>query len=383
MKKIKVMTIFGTRPEAIKVAPVLMELERQKKYFSSFIVVTAQHREMLDQVLNLFRLKPHNDLDIMEVNQSLATITEKTLKGLEKIFKRQRPDIVLVQGDTTTSFASALSAFYHKIPVGHIEAGLRTSDIYNPFPEEMNRRLVSVTSSIHFAPTAWAYNNLIRCGINKKIIYLTGNTVTDALFYVLGNYKKKEFLSDSKCRIIFVEAHRRENIGKPLEEICDALKKITRQFKQIEIIFSVHKNPKVRKIVFNKLKGIKQIHLLEPLSYHDLIKIIGRSYLVLTDSGGIQEEAPSMGKPVLVLRKTTERPEGIKAGCAKLVGTGAGNIFSQTKILLEDAAVYRKMSAAQNPYGDGRASGRIARAILHYFGILNTRPKKFMPGSRK
>lgn len=382
MKKIKIMTIFGTRPEAIKVAPVLRELENHKRRISSYIVVTAQHREMLDQVLRLFKLNPHQDLNIMEANQTLTKITKKTLKGLEKIFNKQKPDLVLVQGDTTTSFGAALSAFYHKIPVGHIEAGLRTNDIYNPFPEEMNRRLTSVISSIHFAPTSWAYENLLKCGIGREKIFLTGNTVTDALFYILKNYKKTPpgligSIKKRKKRIILVEAHRRENIGPPLQDICRALKKIVGHFDDVEVVFSVHKNPKVRSIVFEELRGEGRVHLLEPLDYPDLVMLMKESYLILTDSGGIQEEAPSLGKPTFVLRKTTERPEGIKAGCAKLVGVEAGKIFNHAKILLENKAAYWKMSKIRNPYGDGKSAERIVKAIMYCFDIIKYPPLNF------
>lgn len=376
------MSIFGTRPEAIKMAPVLRELEKHSKYIKSIIVVTAQHREMLDQVLNLFKLRPSKDLNIMEAEQTLTKITKKTLKGLEQIFLKEKPQLVLVQGDTTSAFASALAAFYHRIPVGHIEAGLRTDDIYNPFPEEINRRLISALATLHFAPTKWAYNNLITPDIKKENIFLTGNTVTDALFYILKHASKSgpKLISQIQSRshkYLLVEAHRRENLGKPLEEICLALKKIIQTFYGFELVFSVHRNPQVRRVVYKILSNQNRVHLLEPLDYPDLIKLIQGAHFVLTDSGGIQEEAPSLAKPVLVLRRTTERPEGIKAGVAKLVGTNKNKIYKEAVKLIKDQKEYRKMSKAVNPYGDGKASQRIARIILCYFNIKKRLPVEF------
>lgn len=378
---IKIMSIFGTRPEAIKMAPVLLEFAKYENKIDSRLVVTAQHRHMLDQVLNLFSLKPDIDLNIMKANQTLFDITARTMLGVENILKRERPDLVLVQGDTTSAFASALAAFYEKIPVGHVEAGLRTDDIYNPYPEEANRRFISVVGSLHFAPTLWAGRNLQSRGI-KKNVFVTGNTVTDALFYVLNKDKKRKIdlldqMEKRNNRIIFVEAHRRENLGAPLHNICAALKKIAKEFNDVEVVFSVHKNPKVRDVVFAVLEKVERVHLLEPLDYQDLVKYLNASYFILTDSGGIQEEAPSLGRPVLVLRKTTERPEGIKHGAAKLVGTDSEKIFKQTAELLTDKKVYEKMSKAVNPYGDGLAAKRIVDIILNYFGKGKRKTRDF------
>ncbi|MBI2251502.1 MAG: UDP-N-acetylglucosamine 2-epimerase (non-hydrolyzing) [Armatimonadetes bacterium] len=379
MQRLKIMSIFGTRPEAIKMAPVLKILKEEKKYFESKIIVTAQHREMLDQVLNLFSLSPRYDLNIMEANQTLFEITKKTLKGLNEIFLKEKPDLVLVQGDTTSAFASALSAFYHQIPVGHIEAGLRTPLIYNPFPEEMNRRLISVISSLHFAPTYWAKNNLLLNGISPKNIFLTGNTVIDAMLHISKNIKSAPQLLNKlkNKRIILVETHRRENFGKPLEEFCKTLKKIVKNFTDVEIIFSVHKNPKVREVIFKKLVNSAQIHLLEPLDYPDLIHFMKKSYFIMTDSGGIQEEAPSFGKPVLVLRKTTERPEGVQAGAAKLAGVKSSKIYKIAEQLLKNEREYQKMAKTINPYGDGKAALRIVQAILYFLKIKHYPPKEF------
>lgn len=371
---IKIVSVFGTRPEAIKMAPVLLEFEKHKKKIDSKIVVTAQHRHMLDQVMDLFELKPDMDMNIMRKNQTLFDITNKTMLGMEEILRKLKPDIVLVQGDTTSAFASALAAFYEKITVGHIEAGLRTDDIYNPFPEEANRRFISVVTTLHFAPTRWAAKNLTARAITKNV-HITGNTVTDALFYILKKDKKRKIklIDEIKSRgskIIFVETHRRENLGKPMRNICTALKKLVKEFKDIEIVFSVHKNPKVREVVYPVLENVERIHLLEPMNYQDTIKYISASYLILTDSGGIQEEAPSLGKPVLVLRKTTERPEGIECGAAKLAGTDTEKVFKLASNLLKNKRAYERMSKVVNPYGDGNSAKRIVKIILNHFKIL-------------
>jgi UDP-N-acetylglucosamine 2-epimerase (non-hydrolysing) len=373
MKKLKIMTIFGTRPEAIKIAPIIMKFEKNQKMIDSRIVVTGQHREMLDQVLEIFDIHPDIDLKIMKKNQSLTCITENTIKGLEKIFQKEIPDLVLVQGDTTTAFASALSAFYHKIPIGHIEAGLRTSCIYDPYPEEMNRRMVSVISSLNFAPTKWSYDNLVKNGIDPDSIYLTGNTVTDALMYILKKRKKESLkkvneIKKRNKKIILVETHRRENLGEPMRNVCRALKKIIDNFKDYEVVFSVHKNPLVRDVVFSELSNTQGVHLIEPLDYIDLVKLMKDSEFIMTDSGGIQEEGPSLGKPVLVLRNTTERPEGIDAGCAKLVGTGFKDVYEEAFRIISDRKCFLSMCKVKNPYGDGLASQRIFEAILYYFG---------------
>ncbi|MEQ8170657.1 MAG: UDP-N-acetylglucosamine 2-epimerase (non-hydrolyzing) [Candidatus Eremiobacterota bacterium] len=380
MKKIKIITIFGTRPEAVKMAPVVSALNNFPDEIISKILVTAQHREMLDQCLNFFSVKPDYDLDIMQERQSLSEITCRALTGVEDVLKQEKPDMILVQGDTTTVFSASLAAFYQQIKVGHVEAGLRTDDIYNPFPEEINRRLASVICNLHFAPTVQAKNNLLNCGINSGI-FITGNTVIDALFSILKVTDEKEYLpsyiSQSKNRIIFVETHRRENWGEPMENICRALFQIINDYKDTEIVFPVHKNPVVRETVYPVLEGHDRIHLIEPMDYPALINLQKKSFIILTDSGGIQEEAPSMGKPVLVLRRTTERPEGVRRGTAKLVGTERDNIYKEAARLLDDNDEYNRMSRAINPYGDGRAAGRIVDAIRYYFGFISSPPADF------
>ncbi len=377
---LKILTIFGTRPEAIKLAPVVKLLDKTPGVRSR-VVVTAQHRQMLDQVLSLFAIKPHADLDIMLHDQTLFEITTRSLLGLEHLLVREKPDLVLVQGDTTTTFAASLAAFYHKFAIGHVEAGLRTLDKYNPFPEEMNRRITTVLADLHFAPTRLAEKNLLRSGISKKQIFLTGNTVTDALKEILkkGTSHAHPILKSFKGRekILLVEAHRRENLGKPMENICTALSRLVQDFPNLSVIFSVHKNPRVRETVYKVLKGQERIHLVEPMDYPTLVNLQKRAYLILTDSGGIQEEAPSLGKPVLVLRKTTERPEGVKAGVAKLVGTEPGKIYHEAMTLITSKEQYEKMSKKANPYGDGRAAERIVEAILYYFGKRKKPPSPF------
>ena len=382
MKKLKVMSIFGTRPEGIKMAPVVLELRRRHE-IESFVVVTAQHREMLDQVIRLFDFSQDVDLDIMAENQTLTDITTRALRGLESVMKKERPDAVVVQGDTTTAFVAALAAFYEKIPVGHVEAGLRTNDKYSPYPEEMNRRLITSLGDMHFAPTVEARENLRRCGVEDSHIYLTGNTVVDALYHILkvtdtSLPHEVEQAVSSGSRILFVETHRRENLGKPMEDICRALKKLVEDFSDVEVVFSVHKNPLVRNVVFKELSGIGRVHLLEPLDYPVMVKVLEKSHIVLTDSGGLQEESPSLGKPVLVLRKNTERPEGVAAGTARLVGTDEQTVFEEAKKLLEDPGEYGRMSNAVNPYGDGNAAVRTVDAILHYCGIRSSRPRDFL-----
>jgi UDP-N-acetylglucosamine 2-epimerase (non-hydrolysing) len=368
-----IISIFGTRPEVIKMAPVIKELEKHNHKLKSKIIVTAQHRDMLDQYLNTFDIIPDYDLDIMQENQSLTTITVKTLSRLESIFVEERPNLVLVQGDTTTAFAASLAAFYQKIRVGHIEAGLRTYNRYEPYPEEQNRNLISLLSSIHFAPTPNAKRNLMRMGVDEKTIHVTGNTVIDTLFLTLNkkvNFPSKTNLNlsfDSK-KLILVTAHRRENFGKPLENICHALKDLVKRNKQIRIIYPVHKNPAVHDVAFKLLAGIKRISLVDSLDYPVFVNVMAKSYLILTDSGGIQEEAPSLGKPVLVVRNETERPEAIEAGTAKLIGVDRAEIIRNTETLLNDYSEYKKMANAINPYGDGNASPRIVGSILTYLG---------------
>lgn len=380
MRMLKIVTIFGTRPEAIKLAPVIQALGQTSGVISR-VVVTGQHRQMLDQVLSLFGIKPNIDLDIMLHDQTLFEITTRALLGLERLLVKEKPDLILVQGDTTTTFAASLAAFYNKFAIGHVEAGLRTLDKYNPFPEEMNRRLTTVLADLHFAPTRLARKNLLSCGVPKNKIFLTGNTVTDALRGILKKAKSYSHpvlqLMKGRTRFLLVEAHRRENFGKPMEEICQALLRIVSAHPKIHVVFSVHKNPRVQEPVYSILKGKERVHLLDPVDYPTLIHLQHKSYFILTDSGGIQEEAPSLGKPVLVLRQTTERPEGIKAGVAKLVGTDADKIYWEAAKLLMDEGLYRKMSRTANPYGDGKAARRIVEAILYYFGKRKSKPRDF------
>jgi UDP-N-acetylglucosamine 2-epimerase (non-hydrolysing) len=380
MKRLKVMSIFGTRPEAIKMAPVLKALEAEPK-IECIHVVTGQHREMLDQVLKEFEIVPQFDLALMEPNQTLSRLTAKTLTALESVMTDHQPDLVIVQGDTTTAFVSGLAAFYAKVPVAHVEAGLRTEHRYDPFPEEINRRLLTGLSEMHFAPTHGSASNLIREGIDRESILVTGNTVTDALL------KMVETLPDGLPeglptiapgnRMLLVETHRRENLGEPMKEICSALRMIVKNFTNCEIIFSVHKNPKVREVVMPELQGVERVHLIEPVDYPTLVRLMRASYLILTDSGGIQEEAPSLGKPVLVLRKTTERPEGVDAGVAKLVGHDQETIFKEAAQLLQESSAYKSMSQIASPYGDGRAAQRMVQAILYRFGLANVKPDEF------
>lgn len=368
----KILIIFGTRPEAIKLAPVISELQKYSKYILPLVCVTAQHRQMLDQVLSIFDIKPDIDLNLMEENQQLSSFTSNSLLSLSQVIEATKPDLVLVQGDTTTAMVSALAAFYKRIPIGHVEAGLRTYDNDNPFPEEVNRRFISVMASYHFAPTHRAITFLLAEGIPQKSIFLTGNTVIDALLSTLNrireeNYAPKtvSFLPDGDHhKLILVTAHRRESFGKPLEEICEALKTIVKEHRDVQIIYPVHLNPNVSGTVYSLLGGQERIHLISPVDYKDLCYLMGRSYLILTDSGGIQEEAPSLGKPVLVMRQTTERPEAIEAGVAKLVGTNRESIINSVEVLLQDAREYRKMASHKNPFGDGKASERIVNILL-------------------
>ena len=364
---INVMVVFGTRPEAIKVVPVIKELEARKET-NPIVCVTAQHREMLDQILQEFDIQADYDLDIMEQGQTLAGITTKALVGLEKIIKEVKPDIVLVHGDTTTTFAGALAAFYNGTTIGHLEAGLRTYNKFSPYPEEMNRQMVSVLADIHFAPTHKSKQNLLR-EAKKKNIYVTGNTAIDALKLTIKEDYKNPQIDDfkEKERIILLTSHRRENIGTPMENIFKAVKKIVEEYEDVKVIYPVHKNPKVREIANRILAGNPKIKLIEPLDVIDFHNLMNKSYLILTDSGGIQEEAPSLGKPVLVLRDTTERPEGIRVGTLKLVGTDEEEIYKQTKLLLDNKEEYNKMAKATNPYGDGLASKKIVDAIIDYF----------------
>ena len=364
---INVMVVFGTRPEAIKVVPVIKELEARKET-NPIVCVTAQHREMLDQILQEFDIQADYDLNIMQQGQTLAEITTRALVGLEKIIKEVKPDMVLVHGDTTTTFAGALAAFYNGTTIGHLEAGLRTYNKFSPYPEEMNRQMVSVLADMHFAPTEESRQNLLR-EAKKKNIYVTGNTAIDALKLTIKEDYKNSKIDDfnKNERIILLTSHRRENIGTPMENIFKAVKKIAEEYEDVKVIYPVHKNPKVREIVNRILAGNPRIKLIEPLDVIDFHNLMNKSYLILTDSGGIQEEAPSLGKPVLVLRDTTERPEGVQKGTLKLVGTDEEEIYKQTKLLLDNKEEYNKMAKATNPYGDGFASKKIVDAIIDYF----------------
>lgn len=374
MAKLKVMTVFGTRPEAIKMCPLVLEMRKHPDEIEPLVAVTAQHREMLDQVLHLFGITPDYDLNIMSAGQTLYDVTEKALRGLQKVLEEAKPDLVLVHGDTTTTFAGALAAFYAQIPVGHVEAGLRTGNKYSPFPEEMNRKLTGALADYHFAPTATSKANLLRENVPEAKIVVTGNTVIDALKTTV----KKDYrfdddalheVLDSGKRLILMTTHRRENLGEPMRHVYKALCEVLRMHPGVEAIFPVHKNPKVRQIVDEELGHLPQVHLIEPLDYEPFANLMARVDIVLTDSGGIQEEAPALGKPVLVLRDTTERPEAVSAGTVKLIGTAYEDVLRETNLLLDDAAHYRAMAEAVNPYGDGEACARIVNRILREFGF--------------
>lgn len=365
---IKVMSIFGTRPEAIKMAPLVKELEKRKE-IESIVCVTAQHREMLDQVLETFDIKPDYDLNIMKQGQTLSEITSRALLGLEEVIKEVKPDIVLVHGDTTTTFAGALAAFYNQVSIGHVEAGLRTYDKYSPFPEEMNRQMVDSMTDLYFAPTKISKENLLKQNISEDKIYITGNTAIDAMSTtVKENYthKELEWIKPGE-RMILLTAHRRENLGDPMRHIFKAIRRIVDEFNDVKVIYPIHLNPIVRSIANEIFNGCDKVKLIEPLEVFDFHNFQNKSYIILTDSGGIQEEAPSLGKPVLVLRDTTERPEGIKAGTLKLVGTNEETIYTETKKILTDKKEYDNMSHASNPYGDGHASERIVNSIISWY----------------
>lgn len=369
--RLKVMSIFGTRPEAIKMAPLVKALERSERV-ESLVCVTAQHREMLDQVLGIFEIVPNYDLDIMKDRQSITGITTRVLEGLEEVMRDAKPDIVLVHGDTTTTFAGALAAFYNKVKIGHVEAGLRTYNKHEPFPEEMNRVLTTSLADLHFAPTFKAKENLLREGVNEEIIFVTGNTAIDALKLTLDDaHVFEEAVLNSidfhNSRVIAVTAHRRENLGEPLEEICHAISHIVEQYSDVEIVYPVHMNPVVRETVNSILGSHPRIHLIDPVNIKDMHNLLSKSYMVMTDSGGLQEEVPSMGKPVLVLRNVTERPEGVEAGTLKLAGTNKDTIVRLAQELLDSPENYNEMAKATNPFGDGQASERIVRAVLTFF----------------
>ncbi len=378
---IKAMTIFGTRPEAIKMAPVVIELFNHSE-IKTFVTVTAQHREMLDQVLRLFKIQPDFDLNIMSQGQTLFDITNRALSGLHGVLAKVKPDIVFVHGDTTTTFVGALAAYYNQIAVAHVEAGLRTGNKYSPFPEEMNRKLTGALTDLHFAPTDTAKNNLLNEGVAQDKIFVTGNTVIDALYRTVNaDYKFSDELLNKidyeNKRIILVTTHRRENLGEPLRQVYRALKKLLEEFADVEVIFPVHKNPRVREIVNAELGNIERVHLIEPLDYQPFVNLMNKSTLILTDSGGVQEEAPALGKPVLVLRDTTERPEAVIAGTVKLVGTEMEKVYSVAKILLTDSGQYKKMATAKNPYGDGNAAKRIVQTLLWKYNLSAEKPEIF------
>ncbi|MCI6406561.1 non-hydrolyzing UDP-N-acetylglucosamine 2-epimerase [Veillonella caviae] len=377
---LKVMTIFGTRPEAIKMAPLVKALESAPD-MEPIVTVTAQHRDMLDQVLNLFHITPDYDLNIMSQGQTLYDVTNRALMGLKSVLEEAKPDVVLVHGDTTTTFAGALASFYQEIPVGHVEAGLRTGDIYSPFPEEMNRKLTGSIATYHFAPTASSEANLLRENITSDHLYVTGNTVIDALDttvqddYVFDDDAINTLASDK--RTVLVTTHRRENLGEPMRHVYQAIRQLLSDFDDIQVVFPVHKNPKVRQVVEAELGGVDRVTLIDPLDYEPFANLMAKSYLILTDSGGIQEEAPALGKPVLVLRDTTERPEAVEAGTVRLVGTDKEVVYKAAHELLADTVAYQKMSNSVNPYGDGRASERIVQALRHEFLGDVVRPSRF------
>lgn len=368
MGRIKVMSVFGTRPEAIKMAPLALELAERSEQFDSTVVVTAQHREMLDQVLDIFNITPQYDLNIMRDRQSLAQITSAALEGLDDVMQTVQPHIVLVHGDTSTTFAAALAAFYNRIPIGHVEAGLRTWNKYSPYPEEMNRQMAGVLTDLHFAPTTKAKEHLIQEGKRAESIFVTGNTAIDALQVTVKETYEHPLLHEFKNnRIILVTAHRRENIGNKMEHMFKAIKRLVSEHKDVRVIYPVHLNPAVKQVAETILGNDERIKLIEPLPVIDFHNFLARAHLILTDSGGIQEEAPSLGVPVLVLRDTTERPEGIEAGTLKLAGTNEATIFHLADTLLRDRTAYEAMAQAKNPYGDGKASKRIVEYIDTYF----------------
>ena len=380
MSKKKIITIFGTRPEAIKMAPLIKELEKREE-IESKVCVTAQHREMLDQVLELFDIKPDFDLNIMKTKQTLTGITNSVLEGLEEVFEEEKPDMILVHGDTTTTFAGSLAAFYQQIKVCHVEAGLRTFNKYFPFPEEMNRKLTGSLTDLHFSPTKGSKENLLREGIKESDIYITGNTVIDAMRHTVEEnyiFESDELNNiDFSKKVIMITAHRRENWGSGIQNICIALNKIVEENSDVELIYLVHLNPVVKDVVFERLGGKERIHLLSPLDTKETHNLMNKSFMVMTDSGGLQEEAPHLGKPVLVLRDVTERPEAVEAGTVKLVGTDIDQIVNEANELLRNTEAYSKMSKSINPYGDGIASKRIVEAIMKYFNLSSKEVEEF------
>ncbi len=376
--KLKIMTVFGTRPEAIKMAPLVKELEKYPEYIEPYVTVTAQHRQMLDQVLNIFEIKPDYDLNIMKDKQTLTGITTRVLEGLNEVFREVKPDLVLVHGDTTTTFAASLAAFYQSIFVGHVEAGLRTYDKYSPYPEEMNRQLTSVLADYHFAPTNQAKQNLLKENRQESVIYVTGNTAIDALATtVREDYQHPVLEKLGDDRLVLMTAHRRENQGEPMRHMFNSINRLIEKHPDIQVVYPVHMNPVVRELADEILGDNDRVHLIEPLDVIDFHNFAAKAYLIMSDSGGVQEEAPSLGVPVLVLRNTTERPEGIEAGTLKLAGTDEETIFSMADELLSNKAEHDKMAKASNPYGDGQAARRIVRSILYANGMESDRPEDF------
>lgn len=378
--KLKIMTIFGTRPEAIKMAPLVKELEKYPDLIEPYVTVTAQHRQMLDQVLQIFAIKPDYDLNIMKDKQTLSGITVRALEGLSKVMEEVQPDLVLVHGDTTTTFAASLSAFYHSVAVGHVEAGLRTYNKYSPYPEEMNRQLTGVLSDLHFAPTPKSKQNLLLEHKQEDMIFITGNTAIDALSTTVKEDYQHPILEQlQNDRLVLMTAHRRENLGEPMRNMFKAIKRLTETHRDIQVVYPVHMNPVVRELANEILGDDERIHLIEPLDVIDFHNFASKAHLILTDSGGVQEEAPSLGVPVLVLRDTTERPEGIEAGTLKLAGTNEETIFQMANELLSDSEAHARMAKASNPYGDGAASRRIVEAILYSKGMIDQKPEDFRP----
>ncbi|MCA0971026.1 UDP-N-acetylglucosamine 2-epimerase (non-hydrolyzing) [Halobacillus litoralis] len=376
--RIKVMTIFGTRPEAIKMAPLVLELKKRSEQFEPIVTVTAQHREMLDQVLNIFDIEPDYDLDIMKSRQTLAQVTTRALEGLDQVMKETEPDVVLVHGDTTTTFAASLAAYYNQIPVGHVEAGLRTWDKYSPFPEEMNRQLTGVMADLHFAPTNKSRDNLLSENKAEDHIFVTGNTAIDALQTTVASDYASDILDEvGDKRLVLMTAHRRENLGNNMKQMFRAIKRLVEEHDDVQVVYPVHLNPVVKETADEILGNDDRIKLIDPLDVIDFHNFASRAHLILTDSGGVQEEAPSLGVPVLVLRDTTERPEGIEAGTLKLAGTDEDHIFNLANELLSDDGKHKAMSKASNPYGDGKASARIAEAIRYFFKHRDDKPQPF------
>ena len=379
MKKIKVMTVFGTRPEAIKMAPLVLELQKQSQRFEAITTVSAQHREMLDQVLDIFHIIPDYDLNIMHARQTLTDITSNVLINLDKILKEAKPDIVLVHGDTTTTFAASVAAFYNQIPIGHVEAGLRTWEKYSPYPEEMNRQMTDAMTDLYFAPTNQSKANLLKENHKEDNIYITGNTAIDALKQTVDKEYHHDILDkvSPDNKLILLTMHRRENQGEPMRRVFKVIREVVESREDVEVIYPVHLSPAVQEAAKEILGNTERIHLISPLDVVDFHNLAARSYFIMTDSGGVQEEAPSLGKPVLVLRDTTERPEGVEAGTLKLVGTESEKVKKEMEELLDNDAEYQRMSQAKNPYGDGKASERILDAIAYYFGVTDKKPIEF------